>query len=317
MGIHTPREGTLLTASAPSPEKEVEEAEPGKTASGEENTEEVDYEHAESIEGDEEEEVDEEEILLEESRHLPENEPGEPVYKFLFRTLNAQDHEPVEGTVRIIDGRKSKLLSLMDAHQVEYFKKSKDPGYPLQFVADIFGYRKLEHDIELSDPVTDTTQAYLRLRSDTIQVNFELMRNQPGDTLIMYHVYFYNDANIMKPKSKYELDQLLDLLEENQDYNIIIHGHTNGNRFGRIIKLRDDDNNFFEVTDNNKRAVGTAKALSDQRAEAIKRYLMEKGIAGNRMETKGWGGKRMIYNKNSPQAATNIRVEIEILPDAK
>ena len=131
--------------------------------------------------------------------------------------------------------------------------------------------------------------------------------------MTMYNVYFYNDAAVMKPESRYELNSLLDMLKENDNYEIKLHGHTNGNSPGKIIKLKEDDNNFFNVTENNVSGYGSAKDLSTERSLTIKRWLEEKGIDTKRVSIKGWGGKKMIYNKNDPLAKRNIRVEVEIL----
>ena len=58
---------------------------------------------------------------------------------------------------------------------------------------------------------------------------------------------------------------------------------------------------------------GTAKELSLQRAHVIKDYLITFGIAEDRMEVIGWGGKKPIYDKMDKLAIKNVRVEIEIL----
>ena len=48
------------------------------------------------------------------------------------------------------------------------------------------------------------------------------------------------------------------------------------------------------------------------RAATIKEWLTEQGIDRNRIEVKGWGGKKMIYDKFDSQASKNVRVEVEI-----
>ncbi|MDX1627575.1 MAG: OmpA family protein, partial [Fulvivirga sp.] len=92
------------------------------------------------------------------------------------------------------------------------------------------------------------------------------------------------------------------------------HGHTNGNRPGKIISMGKSDK-FFALTEENKEGFGSAKKLSKERAEIVKAYLVEQGIDPDRMETKGWGGKRMIHEKLGHRARHNVRVEIEILEE--
>ncbi|MEQ8926423.1 MAG: hypothetical protein RLO81_11455 [Fulvivirga sp.] len=59
----------------------------------------------------------------------------------------------------------------------------------------------------------------------------------------------------------------------------------------------------------------SAKKLSEYRAYTIQHWLMDQGIEENRMEIKGWGGKKMLYDKHSSLAEKNVRVEIEILEE--
>ena len=58
---------------------------------------------------------------------------------------------------------------------------------------------------------------------------------------------------------------------------------------------------------------GTAKELTELRAEAVRRYLISQGVVVERMLTDGEGGKMMVYPQTSVYANYNDRVEIEIL----
>ena len=117
----------------------------------------------------------------------------------------------------------------------------------------------------------------------------------------------------MKPSSKFELNSLLDMLKENDNLNIKIHGHTNSNQRGTIITMNDDSEDFFNLNQEVNEGSGSAKELSKERSETIKRYLMSFGIASDRMEVVGWGGKKPIYDKLDKLAIKNVRVEIEIM----
>jgi outer membrane protein OmpA-like peptidoglycan-associated protein len=140
-----------------------------------------------------------------------------------------------------------------------------------------------------------------------------MVRYHKGDIATLYHAYFFNDAAIMLPESKYELTNLVQMLEENPNYRIRLHGHTNGNYHGKILELG-PEKNFFSLT-GSKNDVGSAKDLSYQRASTIKEYLLVNNIAADRIEIKAWGGKRPIYDKHSANAKKNVRVEVEILQE--
>ena len=53
--------------------------------------------------------------------------------------------------------------------------------------------------------------------------------------------------------------------------------------------------------------------LSKDRVESVKKYLISKGIADNRMQTKGYGSlKPLVENTNEDKRKLNRRVEFKI-----
>ena len=115
----------------------------------------------------------------------------------------------------------------------------------------------------------------------------------------------------MRPESRYEVTSLLEMLQENPNYKIKIHGHTNGGSHGKIIFMG-DSKNFFSLT-GTEDGFGSAKKLSEERAKIIREFLVSGGIDENRMQIRAWGGKRPIHDKHHTRAQENVRVEIEIL----
>ncbi|QIL20908.1 OmpA family protein [Thermomonas sp. HDW16] len=57
-------------------------------------------------------------------------------------------------------------------------------------------------------------------------------------------------------------------------------------------------------------SAGYNKALSDRRADAVRRYLMENGVASSRLKAMGKGESQLL-NNDDPNAAENRRVEIQ------
>ena len=99
------------------------------------------------------------------------------------------------------------------------------------------------------------------------------------------------------------------------EMKIKLHGHTNGNSHGKVIHLgeKDNDDLFNLKSTKHVETSGSAQKLSEYRAETIQHYLFKQGIAESRVDIKGWGGKKMLYDKHSSQANLNVRVEVEIL----
>jgi outer membrane protein OmpA-like peptidoglycan-associated protein len=189
----------------------------------------------------------------------------------------------------------------------------KSKSGQLTLICEAFGYRKIQQEINYPLPLADTVKPYIDLMGTTLVINFDLVRYHKGDIATLYNVYFYNDAALMLPESKFELGSLLQLMSENPKYKIRLHGHTNGNYTGKILTVG-PDKNFFSL-DGAQQGMGSAKDLSRGRAEVIRDFLVSNGVNATRMEIKAWGGKRPIYDKNSINAKKNVRVEVEILEE--
>ncbi len=230
---------------------------------------------------------------------------------FLFRITALVDGDTLAGDVDVFDAdavnknRKSATYRGNDAVNVKPVNKSGS----MVLECEVFGYRKVQLPINYNSPQDADG---VSLNGDQFTVSFELVRLQKGDKAIMFNVYFYKDAAIMRPESRYEVGSLLEMMQENPKYKIRIHGHTNGNSAGKIVSMG-DSKNFFALTRDNKEGHGSAKKLSEERAMLIQQYLVENGVDAKRMEVRAWGGKQPIYEVDHSAAQANVRVEIEIL----
>lgn len=103
--------------------------------------------------------------------------------------------------------------------------------------------------------------------------------------------FFDFDKSVLKPEGKAKLDDLASKLQGMNLEVIIAVGHTD--------------------------SIGTDaynQKLSVRRAEAVKGYLVSKGIEANRVYTEGKGEKQPVAdNKSAAGRAKNRRVEIEVV----
>lgn len=234
-------------------------------------------------------------------------------YKFKFNTYNFVTKSKVTGNINVIDPDRLKLIRAVRAHEVNFLNEPHNQSNSIELISEIFGYKKAQHDVNLSDEIKGDLAAFLSVSGDTLLVDFPLKRYDKGDVIVMYNVFFYKDAAIMKPESQFELNSLLELLNEKSEYNIQISGHTNGNSSGKIIEIDSEVPEYFSLSQATKENNGSAKKLSLKRAEIIQKYLLNNGVTENRMKVKGYGGKSPLYDKFDRLASKNVRVEIEIL----
>lgn len=273
-----------------------------------------------------EEPIKEEEPVVEEKQPEPEKPKEEPKKEepkvtpplkeanVLFYLFNPTNSQPIDGEVELVDGDVSRLIKKVKAHEVMPMIDPKNKSGKITMIGSSFGFRKVQHDFNLKEIKPDSLPEHIEWKDDKYIIHFDLARLHRGDIETLYNVYFFNDAAVMLPESKYELNRLLDFMNSNDRYKIMLHGHTNGNARGRIVTMG-PSKNFFELTKDVVDGSGSAKELSEARAQAIKDWLQANGIAGERISIKAWGGNRMLHDKNSNNARRNVRVEVEVLEE--
>ncbi len=112
-----------------------------------------------------------------------------------------------------------------------------------------------------------------------------------GNNIILNNVFFDLDKYNLKKSSFTELDRLFNLLVEFKDLKIEISGHT--------------DNLGSEVYN---------ELLSQKRADAVKNYLINKGISDQRIISIGYG-QTLPVSSNSDELgrSQNRRTEFKII----
>jgi len=229
--------------------------------------------------------------------------------QFFFKIFTSE--KEMSGDVDIMDLDKTKphKSASYRGNEVVTVKPINKSGN-ISLVCEVFGYRKIQLPVNFNNP---QDAEGVSVEDNKVTVPFSLVRLKKGDIAIMYNVYFFRDAAIMRPESHYEVTSLLEMLKENPKYKIKLHGHANGNSSGKIISMNGPEN-FFNLK-GAKEGYGSAKKLSEERARIIQNYLISQGINPERIQIKAWGGKHPIYKVDSQNAHANVRVEIEILED--
>jgi len=240
--------------------------------------------------------------------YIPQTLNNTPVFLSLY---NMQTNEVIDGDIEVVDAENSRLITRVKGNTYLALPDPRSNSSQLSLISRTFGFRPEQHELHYKNTEADTVQPYVELVGNFYMINFGLSRIHKGDISTLFNVYFYNDAAIMLPESKYQLNSLLQMFKDNPKFKVILHGHTNGSGRGKIISMG-PSHDFFKITNDVVNGAGTAKELSQARAQTIKMWLIDQGIDGTRVSVKGWGGSRMIHDKNSAHARKNIRVDVEV-----
>jgi len=104
-------------------------------------------------------------------------------------------------------------------------------------------------------------------------------------------IQFETGKDIIKKQSFPILDKVVKIMVENKEYNLDIYGHTDNTGKANV--------NLW---------------LSKKRAEAVKNYLIKKGIAPERLKSEGFGDTQPVEsNKTDAGRAKNRRVEFKVV----
>ncbi|MEK6478878.1 OmpA family protein [Catalinimonas sp. 4WD22] len=234
-----------------------------------------------------------------------------------FRALDCEngDTTAINAQIQVVDGKQASLIEQTDTKRGWAFIPKTLNLDTVQVITESIGYRKNQVNLSIHELLKNSKNPNIHLVGDTLFVQIEMRSLEAGEYQVMYNTYFYGNSTVMREHSKYELEKVYNVLRNNPDMKIRLHGHTNGNSRGVAYLYDEEKQNFFEIIRTKayrKRGVSSTK-LSHYRAETIKSYLVFRGIDTERIETQGWGGKKMLYAADSPMASNNIRVEIEVI----
>lgn len=195
------------------------------------------------------------------------------------RVLNSKTHELIKGAsvyYGAIGDPHSTLLATDGTFRLKIPK-----GVKFDLIPEKGGYSGKTETVLFRRDYYYFREQYIDLLVDPLEVNAKIE---------LRPIFFRQSKAEILEESYGELERLASILSENPNLHIRIEGHT--------------DN------------VGKAEdllRLSEDRANALRDFLISKGCAANRIETKGCGPKFPLNDNDSEeQRAKNRRVEIII-----
>ncbi|GAB2556509.1 hypothetical protein GCM10027190_03150 [Spirosoma areae] len=138
---------------------------------------------------------------------------------------------------------------------------------------------------------TETLDLSKDKRFRDIRRNLYLVKIEADQKIVMREVLFQQSQFALLPGANDELDRVVTMMEKYPTMELLVEGHTD---------------NLGDWEPNMK--------LSEDRVRVVKEYLLSKGIAQNRIQTKAWGpSKPIASNETEEKRKQNRRVEFTIL----
>jgi outer membrane protein OmpA-like peptidoglycan-associated protein/tetratricopeptide (TPR) repeat protein len=190
--------------------------------------------------------------------------------------------KPVEASIELVDNVKNEVIATFKSNSsTGKYLVSLPAGrnYGIAVKAENYLFHSENFDIPQNN-------GYLEVTKDV-----QLKNVAVGTKIVLRNIFFDFDKSTLKPESTNELERLIKLLQDVPTMKIEIAGHTDS-------KGSDDYN----------------MKLSGSRAKAVVDYLVNHGIAADRLKSAGYGeSKPMSTNETDEGRALNRRTEFEIL----
>ncbi|MFM2375761.1 MAG: hypothetical protein RLZZ165_858 [Bacteroidota bacterium] len=195
---------------------------------------------------------------------------------------DAKTAEPLEASITVIDNDRNVVVSTLNSNSATgRYLVSLPSGrnYGIRVEREEYLFKSLNINIQKSDGFQEIVQD---VALDKIEV---------GVGIVLNNLFYDVDKATLRPESIGELERLLMLMEENPSLKIEIGGHTDS----------DGTEEHNEV-------------LSQNRAQSVVDFLVEKGVNRERMVATGYGESTpVVPNDTKENKQLNRRTELKIL----
>lgn len=202
--------------------------------------------------------------------------------KFVMRgkVFNAQNNEPVNASISVFKNAGNPLATYDSKTETGVYQFEVSSGGEYLIRVGARGFMNVEQKISLND---SSGQLVLK--------NYYLEPLEVGKVFKLNNVLFHRATATLIDSSYTELDNVYRMMVDNPGISIELSGHTD-----------------------NQGSARKNLELSQARVDTVKKYLVEKGIAPDRITGKGYGGtKPVASNRTEETRRLNRRVEFKVI----
>ncbi len=208
--------------------------------------------------------------------------PKEEILYLIGTITDSETGEPVLAKIDVIDLTTDLVVGTTASSDADGTYRIKLPEKK-SYMVDLRASGFLSDMKRINIPATYANEAY--------KLDATLIKVKVGKKVVLNNILFETGKSILTTGSYTELDRLAGILEDSPLMRIEISGHT-------------DNTGSLDL--NNR--------LSQNRAQAVVEYLVQKGIDRARLEFKGYGPQQPIAdNATAEGRKMNRRVEFKIL----
>lgn len=203
--------------------------------------------------------------------------------EFRGRVVDEDNGKPLHAQIVLIDNKTNKILSRAHTNPKNgVFIIIIPHGGNYGLSANCDGYLFTSMNFEV--PAFASSQ--------TIETAIFMAKAEVGSKAILKNIFFDSGKSEIRPESQGELNRLVELLRKNSTLRVHINGHTDNS----------GDKN-------------TNKILSQKRAQSVVDYLVNNGIASDRLKAVGFGQEKPLVSNDDEKDGREInrRTEIEVV----
>jgi len=203
----------------------------------------------------------------------------DPVVLIYGKVLDAETKQPIEAKIHYDDLARSVEAGVGNSHPTDGTYKIVVPYgsvYGIRVYSDNYFFMGETLSISEKNEYTE------------IEKDIYLTPLQNGNTIRLNHIDFAKGKSELQPQSKAELERIVQFMNNYPAVEVEIGGHT---------ELSHDD-----------------PQLSQDRANAVRNYLIEKGVRGERVTAVGYANRQPLETELSGDSQwINRRVELKIV----
>jgi outer membrane protein OmpA-like peptidoglycan-associated protein len=209
---------------------------------------------------------------------------AQQVFNLNGQVLEQASNKPVKGRVLLYQQQAQQPDTIFTDRNGQYrLLLQRNTSYRYHIQAD--GYTELVGTLLIGSEARQPKTKLHYLQPSTDQ---QLEAPDTAAPFVLDKVLFSLGRAEILPGADYQLDSLVQHMQQHPELKLFIEGHTD---------YAGDPKKNIE--------------LSDARVKAVKNYLVKQGIKKRRISGKGFGGSKPVYRgRNRNERAANRRVEV-------